>query len=47
MKGYPTSKYKIGPVDQGKIAAFARRRPRVQIPPGPFTEAYLKYTSNK
>ena len=26
----------VGPVDQsGMIAAFARRKPRVQIPPGP------------
>lgn len=30
-------KVQAGPVDQlGMIAAFATRKPRVQIPPGPF-----------
>ncbi len=29
-----------GPVDQRKIAAFARRKPWVQIPPGPFLRCH-------
>ena len=33
------SQKKLGPVDQsGMIAAFARRKPRVQIPPGPLLD---------
>ena len=34
-----------GPVDQsGMIAAFARRKPRVQIPPGPLMTTYGFHT---
>lgn len=35
-----------GPVDQsGMIAAFARRKPRVQIPPGPLRARRLRTTN--
>jgi hypothetical protein len=33
----------LGPVDQsGMIAAFARRKPRVQIPPGPLKLSFQR-----
>ena len=33
----------LGPVDQsGMIAAFARRKPRVQIPPGPLNLSFQR-----